>query len=438
MRILVVDDEDALRRTLAEFLSLEGWEVHQASNGLSARKMLEEKSFNAVVLDMRMPGLDGPGLLKWLVNEGPLVPVVMMSAFGEVNDAVAAMKAGAVDYLVKPFDPEELVLRVRRAAAAGRTQNITEQSGKQRTLSVDPAMKPISELLEKAAPTDATILITGESGTGKEIAARYVHDISGRANGPFVAVNLGGLPENLVESELFGYERGAFTGADSRKPGLFETANGGTLFLDEIGEIPPSLQVKLLRALQEKKIQRLGGLGVIPVDVRIITATNRNLEEEVAKGQFREDLFYRINVIRVSIPPLRHRPEDIPWLTGIFIEKHGAGRRPDIRGLSEESLLSLTEYKFPGNIRELENMIERALILAKGPFLQPSDMALPERFVGQLPDNKSKPGTLREMEAVMIQEALHRNEGHRERTASELGITRKTLLNKINDYGIEA
>lgn len=436
MNILIVDDEDGLRRTLAEYLRLEGWETGEASNGLSARKKLEEESFDAVALDMRMPGLDGPGLLEWLMNEGPSVPVVMMSAFGEVSDAVAAMKAGASDYLVKPFDPEELVLRLRRAVAARPQPGVATTAEEQLPMSVDPLMRPVITLLERAAPSDATILITGESGTGKEVAARYVHQKSARATGPFVAVNLGGLPETLIESELFGYERGAFTGADSRKIGLFETASGGTLFLDEIGEMPAVLQVKLLRALQEKKIQRLGGLGEIPVNLRIITATNRNLDDEVAAGRFREDLFYRINVIRVELPPLRKRPADIPWLAGLFLERMRGGSRGDITGMSEATLSALSAYAFPGNIRELENMMERALVLAEGPLLRPGDLSLPSPGKSEN-EKKDFKGTMKEMEVVMIREALRRNDGHREKTAQELGITRKTLLNKMKDYGIK-
>ncbi len=430
MHVLIVDDEDNLRKTLAQYLSLEGWTVTEASNGLSAKKKLEEQAFNAVALDLRMPGMDGLELLEWLTGEGPSLPVVMMSAYGDVGDAVNAMKAGASDYLVKPFDPEELIIRLKKAA---RTAQPVISRTESAPISRDAAMRPVIDLLNKAAPSDATILITGESGTGKEVAARYIHRKSERSQGPFIAVNLGGLPEGLIESELFGYEKGAFTGADSRRIGYFEAAGGGTLFLDEIGELPSALQVKLLRSLQEKKIQRLGGTGVIPVDVRIIAATNRNLEKAVAEGSFREDLFYRINVINANMLPLRERPADIVYLAELFLHRLTENGRTRISGFSDPAIEVLASYSFPGNVRELENMIERAVILAESTVLQPRDFTLPV-VQPQIPAQPS--GTLKLMEIRMIQEALLRNEGHRERTALELGITRKTLLNKINTYGL--
>ncbi|MCD6343858.1 MAG: sigma-54-dependent Fis family transcriptional regulator [Spirochaetaceae bacterium] len=430
MHVLIVDDEDNLRKTLAQYLSLEGWTVTEASNGLSAKKKLVEQAFNAVALDLRMPGMDGLELLEWLNGEGPSLPVVMMSAYGDVGDAVNAMKAGASDYLVKPFDPEELIIRLKKAA---RTAQPVISRTESAPISRDAAMRPVIDLLNKAAPSDATILITGESGTGKEVAARYIHRKSERSQGPFIAVNLGGLPEGLIESELFGYEKGAFTGADSRRIGYFEAAGGGTLFLDEIGELPSALQVKLLRSLQEKKIQRLGGTGVIPVDVRIIAATNRNLEKAVAEGSFREDLFYRINVINANMLPLRERPADIVYLAELFLHRLTENGRTRISGFSDPAIEVLASYSFPGNVRELENMIERAVILAESTVLQPRDFTLPV-VQPQIPAQPS--GTLKLMEIRMIQEALLRNEGHRERTALELGITRKTLLNKINTYGL--
>jgi two-component system response regulator AtoC len=436
MRILIVDDEPNLRKTLREYLALESIEAEEASNGLSAQKVLGESPFDAVVVDLKMPGMTGLELLEWLSTEGPAIPAVMMSAFGEVGDAVLAMKTGAVDYLVKPFDPAELVLRLRRAvrekpAAASRADTMGEDS----PISVDPSMKDLLDLLAKTAPTEASVLITGESGTGKEVIARHLHGMSPRAAGPFTAINLGGIPETLAESELFGFERGAFTGADRRKIGLFETANGGTLFLDEIGEIPASLQVKLLRALQEKKIQRLGGIGVIPVDVRIIAATNRDIESMVKDGLFREDLYYRINVIRLAVPPLRDRPADISYLAGIFLQRLVDSGWSAAKVLPAAALRALTTYRFPGNVRELENMVERAVILADGGDLSPSNFGLNDGT--DRVENAPFRGTLEEMEAAMIREALLRNEGHREKTAAELGITRRTLLNKMKSFGIE-
>jgi len=432
MHILIVDDEENLRTTLAQYLSLEGWTVSEASNGLSAKKQLEDHSFTAVALDLRMPGMDGLELLDWMTREGPSLPVVMMSAYGDVGDAVNAMKAGASDYLVKPFDPEELVIRIKRASRI--TQPLVKNETELSPISLDPAMQPVIDLLNKAAPSDATMLITGESGTGKEVAARYIHQKSERSSGPFIPVNLGGLPESLIESELFGYEKGAFTGADNRRIGYFEAANGGTLFLDEIGELPSALQVKLLRSLQERKIQRLGGTGIIPVNVRILAATNRNLESAVAEGSFREDLFYRINVIKAHMLPLRERPEDIIFLTELFLDRLVGNGRTRVKEISDSALEALSEYNFPGNVRELENMMERAVILAETTILQPRDFTLPEKTSAVL---KLPAGTLKQMEIQLIQNALLRNEGHREKTAGELGITRKTLLNKMNAYGIE-
>jgi len=450
MKVLIVDDEDNLRKTLVKYLKTENWEVYEAANGLSAKKQLEENYFDAVAMDLKMPGMDGLEVLNWLNEQGPSVPVVMMSAFGDVGDAVEAMKKGAQDYLVKPFDPEELIIRLKKAASSGRNfivsgeKHVQGDSGTP-PISIDKSMTKVIELLDKSAPTDATVLITGESGTGKEVAAKYIHAKSKRSEGPFVAVNLGGLPETLIESELFGYEKGAFTGAESRKLGLFETANGGTLFLDEIGELPAPMQVKLLRALQEKKIQRLGGLGVIPIDVRIIAATNRNLEKEVAENRFREDLYYRLNVIRIEIPPLRERKDDIIYLAIFFLGKLQKEGRTEVKSISDTALKALTEYSFPGNIRELENMIERAVILADRNILEKKDFSLPADFTGT--DNRTdgnvlaktnlKIGTLKEMEIVLIKQALLRNDGHREKTAAELGISRKTLHNKIKEYGLD-
>ncbi len=440
MHILIVDDEDNLRKTLSQYLSLEGWTITEASNGLSARKQLEEQTFDVIVLDLRMPGMDGLELLDWMTSEGPSLPVVMMSAYGDVGDAVNAMKTGASDYLVKPFDPEELIIRIKRAARTAQPLKMQTETGKNAgsesaPISLDPSMQTVIELLNKAAPSDATILVTGESGTGKEVAARYIHRKSRRAQGPFIPVNLGGLPEGLIESELFGYEKGAFTGADRRRIGYFEAAGGGTLFLDEIGELPSALQVKLLRSLQEKKIQRLGGTGIIPVNVRIIAATNRNLEKAVADGSFREDLFYRINVIKANMLPLRDRPADIIYLAKLFLNRLSETGRTQITGFSQSALEVLSAYDYPGNVRELENMIERAVILAETTVLQPRDFTLPHDITSI---HEKPAGTLKQMEIQMIREALLRNEGHREKTAGELGISRKTLLNKMISFGLQS
>lgn len=438
MRLLIVDDEKNIRTSIVDFFRMEGTETAEAQNGLAAQKLLSEQSFDGVVLDLRMPGMDGLTLLRWLRGEGRQIPVVMISAYGEIEDAVNAMKEGAADYLVKPFDPTELLLRVRRAIEddALRTQ-ASLQSGELRfTDTENPTMREIYALVGKVAPKEATVLVTGESGTGKEVLARRIHSLSRRSERPFVPINIGGLPETLIESELFGYERGAFTGADTRKRGMIETASSGTLFLDEIGDMPPHLQIKLLRVIQERKIQRLGGTGVIPVDVRIIAATNADLETNVQHGRFREDLFYRLNVIRIHLPPLRKRPEDIPVLARHFLRTMRDRTGSQVTEFSPEALRKLQGYRFPGNVRELENMIERAVILADGPTLHPGDFPLPGDGSGQLtpPVAQGSAGTLKEMEREVIRTALLRHEGRRQNAADELGISRRTLLNKIKQY----
>jgi two-component system response regulator AtoC len=451
VRVLLVDDEKRLAESLVEYLGNDGIEALAASDGLEGRRLLEESPFDALVTDLRMPKLDGLGLLRWVREEGPPLPVIMISAHGEVRDAVEAMRNGAYDYLVKPFDPDELAMKLRKALterrAAGRLAAGASRFGEGKALvGESPAIGAVLRLVEKAAPSPSTILVTGESGTGKEVAARLIHELSGR-DGPFVPVNLGALPEQLVESELFGYEKGAFTGAEARKAGLFEAATGGTLFLDEIGELPLHLQVKLLRAIQERKVMRVGAVSGIPVDVRLVAATNRDLESEVRGGRFREDLYYRINVIRLEMPPLRERKGDIPLLAGFFLRKLSGELGRKIEGISPEALELLEGYSFPGNVRELENAIERALILADGARLEARDF----RFFGGMAEAPRAaaagpapmegadggPATLAELERRAIQAALKRNAFRRERTAAELGITRRTLLNKINEYGIE-
>lgn len=455
MRILVVDDEPELVRSLADYFEPDGIQTVAAHDGLAGKRHLQEEPFDAVVTDLRMPGLDGLSLLAWIADEGPSVPVIVISAHGEVNDAVQAMKLGAYDYLVKPFDPDELLIRVRKAVsgrqiAAKLQAGLGKQAGRAGLVGESPAIQDVIKLVSRAAPSPATILITGESGTGKEVTARLVHEMSGR-DGPFVPVNMGAFPEQLLESELFGYEKGAFTGADIRRAGMFESAHGGTLFLDEIAELPLHLQVKLLRVVQEKKVQRLGASRGIPVDVRLVAATNRDLETEVRAGRFREDLYYRLNVIRVFLPPLRERATDIPLLAGLFLSRFSAEMGRRIEGISPEALEILSGYPFPGNVRELENAIERAVILSEDSVLKARDF---QSFIGARnsgPETHGAgrsgildtadaadraPRTLAQAEMDAIIAALVRNGYHRERSAHELGITRRTLLNKIKEYDI--
>ncbi|TFG64617.1 MAG: sigma-54-dependent Fis family transcriptional regulator, partial [Spirochaetales bacterium] len=437
-----------IRKSIAEYLTLEGISTELAENGLSAQRMLLNGVYDAAVIDLKMPGLTGMELLTWLKEEGPSLPVIMISAFGEVRDAVEAMKLGALDYLVKPFNPEELLIKLRRAgeerrrAAAAIILDSRISAEPVFTGTGSPRLRDLETLIRKAAPTDSTILITGESGTGKEVYAKRIHALSARSAGPFIPINIGGMPGDLLESELFGYERGAFTGADRRKEGLAEVAAGGTLFLDEIGDMAMPLQVKILRLLQERRIQHLGGLKQVPVDVRILAATNRDLEVRVREGAFREDLFYRLNVIRVSLPPLRERREDIPGLVRHLTALLCGRLKKKVDGLTGEALAALMSYSFPGNIRELENMLERAIILTEGKTLGPADFSLPgtgekqeePRGKGAKTDMQQ---TMKEIEKEAIIKALYRREGNRTAAADDLGISRRTLFNKIKEYGID-
>ncbi len=467
-RALIVDDEKNLRESLAEFLALDGYDSLLAASGEEALDILSREAVDAVILDLRMGGMDGLETLSRIGDSGPGVPVIMMSAHGEIGDAVEAMKKGAVDYLVKPFDPAELSVRLRKAISDGRLirlarlgermgETARERPGETGWLGDDPAMVPVRDLIRRAAPAASTVLITGESGTGKEVIARELHRQSPRAAGPFVPVNVGAIPESLLESELFGHEKGSFTGADSRRTGLFELASGGTLFLDELGEMPASMQVKLLRVLQERVVTRVGGSRPIPVDVRIVAATNRDLEALVRSGTFREDLYFRVNVIRLKIPPLRERKADIPALAGLFLARFARQNGKPVASFAPDALRALNSYRFPGNVRELENIVERAVILCEGTEIAPSDLfmetfqSLREKEGGAEGAGtgdgasggepwRSKAGrdslSIREAERQAVIAALERNGGHRERTARDLGISRRTLLNKMREFDL--
>ncbi|MBN2735815.1 MAG: sigma-54-dependent Fis family transcriptional regulator [Spirochaetales bacterium] len=438
MKILVVDDEKNIRESIVRYLKLEKIEALSAENGLSAKRMLEEDSFDAAVIDLKMPGMNGLELLAWIKEQGPSIPVIMISAFGEINDAVEAMKKGAKDYLVKPFDPEELMIRIKRLVMEKVNQDrvnlgMSDSNPKLELYDNSSLSKKLMHLINKVAPTDSTVLITGESGTGKEVTARLIHSKSLRADRAFVPINIGGMPENLLESELFGYEKGAFTSANTQKKGIVEMASRGTLFLDEIGDMPLSLQVKLLRFLQDKKIQRLGGTQSIPIDLRIIAATNKNLKKLIEQNLFREDLYFRLNIISIELPPLREKIEEIDQLTGIFIKKFNKTMGRSITGITQKALKKLKDYHYPGNIRELENIIERAFILADTNEISEGDIDLSS-------DNKRKitiTGTLAELEKETILQALNRWEGNRTKAAEELGITRRTLFNKIKEYHLD-
>ncbi len=451
-RILIVDDDAALRESLELILSSEGYSVLTAESGDVALETATAHSIDAILCDLRMPGLDGFDLIPQLSRLLPGVPIILMSAHGTEDLAIEAIQRGAYDYLAKPFQPSEIRLTLVKASERERLRRKTEllQRDMSRTLgeraivAASDAMIELLELLERTAAYKSTVLVTGESGTGKEVIARAIHAQSPRREMPFVAVNCGAIPENLLESELFGHAKGAFTGASRARRGLFAEADQGTLFLDEIAELPPSLQVKLLRAIQEEEIRPVGESKSICVDVRVIAATARNLENEIASGGFREDLFYRLNVVRLEVPPLRERRADIPLLVDHFL----MGFRDELgklaRRVSDEALDLLVHYAWPGNVRELENMMERAMILSDGDAVEAS--ALPaiihERARTVIAGDEGEPEDLclkrarQAFEAGQIRKALARTDGNRTHAAKLLEISHRALLYKIKDYEI--
>src|SRR5436190_18882831 len=384
-KILVADDEQNLRRVLVTMLRRDGHDVVQAASGVEAIERLPD--VDVVITDLRMPGADGMEVLRTAARSYPQVPVIMITAYGSVGQAVEAIKAGAFDYIEKPFEQDSIRTIVEKAigqAAANRMaprQTLDpvadpEASGRFGLVGQSSEIQNIFAVIEKVADTPSTVLITGESGTGKELVAKALHENSSRRTGPFIKINCAAIPKTLMESELFGYEKGAFTGATSSKPGRFELADGGTLFLDEIGEMPVEMQVKLLRAMQESEFERVGGLKTIKVDVRLVTATNRDLEQEIARGNFREDLFYRLNVVPLQVPPLRKRTGDIPNLVTHIIKKFNERLKKAITGVSDEALAALESHSWPGNIRELENVLERTILFTKGDRIERADLQL--------------------------------------------------------------
>ena len=450
-RVLVVDDEENLRLVVRSFLKREGYEVEVAASGEEALALVEAFGPDFILTDVRMPKMGGLDLLATLKAKGNEATVIVMSAYGNIDLAIEAMKAGAYDYLQKPFKAEEAVLTLRKAEEreALRRENralrqeILRESTFEDILAKSPQMQAIFKTIGKIADYKTTALITGESGVGKELVARAIHRRSGRRGGPFVAVNCGAIPENLLESELFGHRRGAFTDASTDRAGLFEQAHHGTLLLDELGELPLPLQVKLLRVLQEESIRRLGDTKDIKVDVRIIAATHRDLAAEMQAGRFREDLFYRINVLPIVVPPLRERREDLPVLMDHFLTRNNARFAMSIRGFEPEARRLLLEYRWPGNVRELENTIERAMVLCEGDRITEAD--LPERIreardpiqmhltSGELSIKK----TSRVIEEILIRRALQKTKGNRTRAAEVLEISHRALLYKIKDYLID-
>ncbi len=439
-RVLVVDDEEIVRESLGAWLAKDGYPVTSAPDGRSAVDRLRAEPWNVVLLDLKMPGMDGLQVLEEARRLQPGAAVIMMTAYATVDTAVRAMKLGATDYLVKPFDPEELSLLMQDVAAQQRLarDNAALRSELEKRhrfhdlVSQSPAMQRVFELARLAAPSGSTILVLGESGTGKEVMARAIHAESPRAAGPFVAVSCAALTETLLESELFGHEKGAFTGAVARRKGQFEAANGGTLFLDEVGDVSPKLQLDLLRVLEDRRFHRVGGSEPIAVDVRVIAATNRDLRAAVADGSFRQDLFYRLDVIEMTLPPLRQRKEDIPLLVAHFLELLGEQQKRRLE-VSPEAMVALLVHDWPGNVRELRNALERgAVVAAQAGLLRPADLGL----AGAPGATPAGPSSLEEIERRHVGSVLAHCAGNVSQAARLLGIDRVTLYNKMKKYGL--
>jgi two-component system response regulator FlrC len=437
-RALVVDDEAGIRSFIGQVLEGEGIRVELAADGKRAAELLERQAFHLLITDIKMPRMDGMALLRLARATVPEMEVIVLTAHGTVDTAVEAMKLGAFDYLSKPLSgPDELRLVVQRARERrrlrDRAQPRAERVGAEEMIAVDPASREMLARLEKVAPTGATVLLLGESGTGKELAARAIHRASPRAGGPFVAVNCAAVSEQLVESEMFGHEKGAFTGASERRRGRFELADGGTLFLDEVGELPPGLQAKLLRVLQEQSFERVGGSRTIEVDVRVVAATNRDLRQGMLDGRFREDLYHRLAVFPVRLPPLRERPGDIVPLAEHLLAR--AARqlgRPSLT-LSEDARQKIAACPWPGNVRELGNALERAAILTGGDVVSAADIVADAAAAPAAP---ALDGTLKELEREAIKRALAATGGHRKQAAERLGIGLRTLYDKLKEYGL--
>jgi len=446
-QVLIVDDEPNMRRVLAALLEREPCDVLQAGDGVEALQVLDDNVVHVIVADLRMPNMDGMELLKKVIARDPNLPFVVLTAHGTVDTAVEAMKLGAFDFITKPFEKDELLAIVRKALRSVRLDAAAPpgESRRYRIIGESEPMRQVYAILDKVAATPTTVLITGESGTGKELVARALHARSRLATRPYIRVNCAAIPRELIESEFFGYEKGAFTGAVTSKPGRFELADGGTLFLDEIGEIPLEMQVKLLRAIQEHEFERVGGLRTLRVNVRLIAATNKDLARCVAEGTFREDLFYRLNVVSIRLPPLRERVEDIPPLCAHFIERFNErlGRR--IEGFEPEAMAALRRHHWPGNVRELENLVERCVLFSEGPRIGLAD--LPEAVRGAAGSSSAAPddplalksqvkAAAERVERDLIDRALRLTDHNVTRAAKLLRISRKSLQVKMRDLGL--
>lgn len=447
VKILLAEDDEIMRISVYDKLKQFGWHVDEAPDGLKAKELFEKNHYDLVISDIRMPGLDGLSLLHHILGQSPDMDVIIMTAYGSVNDAITCLRDGASEYILKPFDMDDLIIRVNRlldtqamkAKCAVLEENCRQVHDKEMIGSSEP-MQQVYSLINQVATTNATIMITGESGTGKELAARAIHRASERRDKPFVSLNCAAIPEGLMESEMFGHERGAYTGADRQRKGRFELADGGTLLLDELGDLPGPLQAKLLRVLQESRFERVGGSKTISVDVRVLACTSKDLQKEVDEGHFRRDLLYRLQVIPLEMPPLRDHLDDVEELCTFFLAEfnHQHGRSIT---LSPKAIACLRRYEFPGNVRELRNIIERASVLCRGAEIGPMD--LPAEITGTVELNGLPGGGANLSEVVAraeqqcLKSALHKSEGNRTKAAKILGISRKNLWEKLKTHNIE-
>src|ERR1700691_5799409 len=445
--ILIIEDEAKMRRLLELNLGDDGFKTLSAGDAETGLKLLASEPVHLVLTDLKLPGMNGLEFLQTAKQQNPALPIVVMTAFGSVETAVEAMKAGASDYVLKPFSLAEMRMVVHKELDNSRlreeNRSLREALGQKyshpNVVAVSGKMQEVLATVERVAPTNSTVLLGGESGVGKDLIARAIHEKSRRATGPFLKINSTAIPENLLESELFGFEKGAFTGAVASKPGKFELADKGTLFLDEIGDVPPVTQVKLLRVLQEREFERLGGTRTVKVDVRLIAATNKDLRQALEQGTFREDLYYRLNVVPIDIAPLRERKEDIPELANLFVSRFAGDSGKAVEGITPEAMQILVNYHWPGNVRELQHIVERACALAKGSVLTPADIHLDVRpakaangTAGFLPEGM----TLEQWEDEMVQEALRRANGNKSAAARLLGLSRNALRYRLSKIGI--
>ena len=445
--ILIVEDEAKMRRLLELNLGDDGFATVSAGDAETGLKLLREHPVDLILTDLKLPGMNGLEFLQTVKRQNAILPVVVMTAFGSVETAVEAMKAGASDYVLKPFSLTEMRMVIHKELDVRNlreeNRSLREALGKRfshpNIVARSPKMQEVLATVERVARTNSTVLLGGESGVGKDLIARAIHEKSRRASGPFLKINSTAIPENLLESELFGFEKGAFTGAVASKPGKFELADKGTIFLDEIGDVPPLTQVKLLRVLQEREFERLGGTRTVKVDVRLLAATNKDLRQALEQGTFREDLYYRLNVVPIDIAPLRERKQDIPDLVNLFVSRFTGESGKPVEGITPEAMQILVSYHWPGNVRELQNIVERACALAKGSVLGPSDIHLdvrPAKAVngsgGFLPDGM----TLEQWEDEMVQEALRRANGNKSQAARLLGLSRNALRYRLSKIGI--